>query len=719
MASLRHWFNGAGRRAALLGGLLTAGAAWAAEPPELPAPLSEWRGWVREANPKRACVEPLACVWMGPLNVEGQGAGARFWFEARNDARQPLAVRLPGDLARWPARVRVAGALAIIQDKGGEPMVELPANAYSRVEGELELSADSPLPVDARMGWAKLSLGGRQRAQWIQGGALDWAGAGARSKGEGPGQGGGGEKPEARIYRKLSDGQAPILTTRVRIVSDSVRKTVRIEGLLPEGSEPYAISGAKARWESGALAVDIAAGVTLAEVSSRLNPDLKSVFASAKSDDLQLDGREYWFSEPDPRLRRMSMSGTPVDPRSLPPEARWDGLPVYEKSDRSALSVSAKAQEREDRPLSGSSLSELWLDFSGEGSSLRQTLQGQAPEAGALSAGGSWDVRHARVNQEPALVALGAQGGKKIAHPPGEAQIQLFARSGHSWAPVVPASVAGPFQAQSAQIVAHAPPGWRFAGVWGPGSTGDGWAASFSLWDWFLIIVMGWGARRLFGARWALLSTAGFVAGKLFTGAPLEIFLPLLALPAGLRALPDGALRKAAAGAGALCVALALAQLGAHTIGRAQKTLHTSMDDRHQPGARGWFDQARAPGAAPRAASEVALDEPGSLARDGAAMISSAPAAAPAPAQNKEPRAGAQGAAQAGEGEPAWEWLESRVRLGAPASDQARTRLVFIKPWLVKALSALSVLGGWALLLLCAKASFSSWRREGQDKGAA
>lgn len=710
-ASFQAW-----KRAALAAALALCGPWAAAEPasPSIPAPLAQWRGWVEESNPRRGCAEPDACVWMGALHLEASSPSARFSFEARNDAATPQPIRLPGDASRWP-EARVNGKAALIQDKAGEPYVALPPGA-SRVEGEIELSAEAPLPVDPRLGWARLGAGAQARSVLIQRGSLEWAGASGSGtgKGEARAQGALAERPEAQIYRKLTDGQAPSLTTRVRIVSDTLRKTVRIQGLLPEGSEPYAIQGAKARWEKGVLAVDVSAGVTLVEVVSRLSADLKTVFARPSSEDLALEAREYWFSEPDPRLRRLIMSGSPIDPGSLPAGAAWEGLPAYEKSDRSALQISAKAQEQEERPLTGSVATELWLDFSGSGSSIRQTLRGSSREAGALEAKG-WDLRHARINGAPALVALGREGGKKVAYPPGEVTAELFARSAQSWAPSVPAALGGPYQAEAGEIVAHAPPGWRFVGVWGAGSSGDGWAASFSLWDWFLIIVISWGARRLFGWRWASLAGAGLIAGKLFAGAPLEMFLPLLALPAALRALPDGGLRRFVAGLGLLAAAVMAASLAPHTIGRVQKTLHTSMDDREQPGARGWFN------AAPRARASLA--PAASASREIVNLKESSvygDASAPAPASAPEPtqRPGALGAPQAGEGEPSWAWLEARASLSAPASDQTQTRLVFIKPWLVKCLSALSLAGAWALFLLCARASVWAWRRDQPKRSA-
>lgn len=745
----------------------------------LPPELEKWREWVRQSKPDRACVGDAsnACLWVSALEFKivtttKASALTRFSFNVRNDSQEVKWIRLPGDYARWPEGVSIQGASSIITERDQQPWVKV-SPGLSKVEGQLELKEQTPLPLDDSFAFAKIIQDQAPRYIAVTGGSVlidpqigKIKDGGVAGSGEGVKPDGEtssvtsseSDKPGAIIYRRLDDGQIPTLTTRIRIVSERSKKAIRIANILPVGSEPFAITGNRARWDKNELILDVASGVSVIEIKSRLSPDLKNLASSPTSEDLQISGREYWFSNPDPRLRRLNVVGSPVDPKTLPSEVVWPNVPVFEKSEKAALQISSKPIDAEQKQWLGTSHAELWLDFDGDGSSLRQKIKVNAYESGVFS-DVHWTIKQARINDEPMLVSLGKNQERRVAFQAGDFSAQIFARSPDSSIVTLPAAFAEKMKVENAVVDVNIPPGWRFVGAFGAGHSDQGWISSFSLWDWFLLIIIVWGAKRFWGKRWAALILASLLASKLFLGAPFEWFIPLLGFSAIVKALPEGNLRFFSWIVTLLLGVIVLTDLGDYTVTRAQKTLHTSLDDRAQPGAYGRHlnVEAQTAGGMSSGAPMAAPALPQEIAEAADVAVSSMPMEARGPEGNEEmlrktdraspaitryktmnqsamippyaPGVAAgiikrkdessyvgQAAPQAGEGEPSWVWSRAQVNFNAPADSQTQVTLVFIKPWIVKALSLLSLIGSWALFLLIGQRLWKSRPEKGLSK---
>lgn len=681
-------------------GLMGTAAAEGMRPEALPDPLRSWAAWVEGSRTDRGCERPGGeCVWLGPLEVEIEGKRARWSMGYRNLATDARRIRLPGGAGNWPERARVGGIEAAVgEGDEGEPWALVPPG-----EGELsgELSADGgEIGADERTPFARIREGKRIRLE--SGERIRLSGGEERARGREPGE----QKARIRIARLLEDGQAATLETRVEISAPGGGAgPVEIEGLLPEGARAYALeSDAPARWDGKALRVEPRAGRGSARIKALVDRSLGKLGSEPKARGGEIEGEEAWAIRADLRIRGLEVRERALDPSALDLPEEWAGLPAYGVALGEGPEIrEAPAQRGDGRPKVRTS-TVAWVDFAGEGATLRQAARIESgPGAPTMESWGPWEWRQAREGGEAAYLARGEKG-YLLALRPGSSEAEIVARGGlDGWRLELPAYLGREGKVEEAVFEARVPPGWRVLGVGGASAASrPGWTGAFTLWEWFALILCGWGSAKLLGWRAALAASAGLLAGRLFLGAPFGLLLALLPFPWALRALPEGRLRKGALALGWALFAALAAQLGGFTLDRAQKWMHPALEDRAQPGA-GW-GSAMAPAA--RLASSA-----GDAAREGLAGVASSPMEMDASARSKAGNASERkreiaedsggGAAQAGIGEPSWEWLSARAK-ARPGAE----KVVFwlMPPWAAQplGLAAAGLLWFWAL----------SWARE-------
>ena len=512
---------------------------------DLPPELRPWVPWVLDEVKGLGCPkvqgQPV-CVWPGWLRLDLGDSGGTFTLRVTADRASDLL--LPGDAQRWPLEVRVDGRGMPIFDKGGAARLRIPAGRHL-VTGRFVWSRlPESLRVPAAIGLVDLRLDGRLVARpRRESGGLLWLRA--RTE-EAAGE---GESLRIQVFRHVADGIPLFVDTRLQLEVSGRAREVTFPGALLPDSAPVAVSGSlPARVEDGALRVQVRAGRYAVRLLSRIESQPESL--SRPEADQDDDGagaaawpdREVWVFAANEGLRQVELSGpTPIDPSRTELPQEWRTLPAFLMDAEAELSLKTVRRGQPDAAPDALSLSrQLWLDPAGGHASVRDSF------GGALNATTRLDLLDpGRLGR----VAVDGQDQLVTANPENErsgvelrrSALRLEADSRLALGGALPA-VGWSTGVESLAATLHLPPGWTILGSSGVDTLRGTWTLRWTLLGFFFVLLVAFGAYRLFGTRQAVLAVATLVLTYGESGAPFYIWLSLLAAIALRRVAPEGKL---------------------------------------------------------------------------------------------------------------------------------------------------------------------------------
>ena len=698
------------QRLACLSGLLLAAAVHAE--PQVPSALEPWRAWVLHSQEFRAC--PLIagrqgtaagdylCAWPGVLTLNADATGASIAQHWRVDAES--WVPLPGSLLHWPQQVSVDGKPAPVVDHGG-PALRLSAGSH-------EIRARIPWPerpqtvhIPGAIGLIALTVDGKAVVPIQREDDEVTLGRGAATEPE-------ADAIELHVYRKLTDGIPPTLTTVIRLGVSGQAREETIGPALPAGFEPLQLDSEEwpARLDAdGRLRVQVQPGATTLQLEARAVAPLANVVARVP--DTPWPKQEIWSYEAAPLLRVTSAtSALQVDPRQADVDDAWRALPAFVLGDGATLTIEERSRGLAEDDRNRLTLDrEMWLDFSGDGWFARDRVGGEMVRGWRFDVASPFALERADAlnsnfgtrNGESLLVTRGTEPGS----------------TGVEWRTPLVDLAAGVRVASAGMALPvtgwqdsfdrvtttlHLPNGYRLLAAPGADNAAGSWFSAWTLLDVFIAAIVALLAWRLFGVIGAAIAVGYLVLGYQESGAPLWTLLAALALGLVARALPAGKLAIAATwtrrGAVALLVLIALPFVAE----QLRYALHPQLENVAVALDAGIGGQT-APLLRHRANKQVETDA--------AQAPESAPMESPAPAPEREEQSGKDKletitvtgsnfrrgdviehynestVVQTGAGEPAWN-LGQRYVLAwsGPVLPSQSVRLVIAPPWLVRVL---------------------------------
>lgn len=493
---------------------------------EAPAPLREWTSWVLRGFERQTCPffhgsGGLECAWPGALTLSLDESGGRFeqTWRVHAESRVPL----PGG-EFWPQDVRVDGAAAVV---GAGPSLLLKPGthaisgtfAWRRLPEQLEISPETGLLALTVRGQA-VPFPPRDDAGrlWLQ----------AKPQAVAPKE---QSHLEVSVHRRLIDDLPAQLITRVQLKVSGANREERLSRALPDGFAPMSLlSPLPARLDAdGRLRVQARAGTwDLLLVSRREGPGEEIRLPKA---DGAWDQDEAWVFETRPELRQADLEGAPaLDPQQTELPMDWRSLPAYLVRPGDALKLTQR--RRGDDPPSPDRLTltrELWLDFDGGGLSARDRVQGALGKSWRLEASPETKLgRVAESGLDQFLTALSSGGPAGLEVRTRKVQVEADSRvegrlrSAAGWR----------HDFESVGAVLHLPPGWRAFHVGGADQASPTWVSTWTLLDFFLVLVAAAAFLRLYGPRWGAAGLAGLALSWHESGAPRWAWIALLALSA-------------------------------------------------------------------------------------------------------------------------------------------------------------------------------------------
>ena len=676
--------------APLLLGLLPL-AGQATEPPGIPPALQPWKDWVLTQDDQWRC--PLLaddktriCAWPGPLRLDLDARGARF--DQRWRAHRRSAVPLPGSAGQWPRAVRVDGKPTPVVAQGKRPVVWLEAGSH-RIRGRIDW-ATPPSSLAIPPQTALLSVYGDGHRLDLPRDATGrlWLQPPPATR-KGP-----KAQPDLhlRVWRRLQDDIPLRLETRIRLrVSGPPRERV-ISLPLPAGFTAWQLqTPLPARLEAGnRLRLQLRPGTWTLRLLHRSNGPVEDL--SLPAAEAPWPESEAWVLAPGP-TREAELSGVPhLDPRQAELPAAWQRLPAWRirpGQDHPRLVT----LQRHDASRQHDALSlqrDVWIDFDGQGATLRDRLQGTLRATWRLDTTPRLELGRVTADgQERLITRLPGDDRPGVEIRARSLALEAVSRIGDP--DRLPAN-GWNLPMEQATAVLHLPPGWRLLALSGSGQASHSWLQRWTLLDLFLVLIFAIALWRLYGIGWGLVGLIGLALAWHEPGAPHYLWLNLLAAAAVVRILPPGRARMLAQGYRLVALALLLLWLLPFSVQMVRTAIYPQLEVGAVPAPRPSVQPAEYKS---RAAPRAGLKDQVALAAPEAATAEAATPPSPEPA----PESATEAHRQSGPALPEWEGRRIRLHWNGPVAPDELTRPWLLGPFTVMLLKLLATLLGLVLAL--------------------
>ena len=513
----------------------------------VPGELHGWEPWVMYGHESHLCPwlvpgqpqdERRVCAWPGVLELAADARGGRFSQRWEVAAEGWLA--LPGSHEYWPENVTLDGKPAAVVTRGSAPVLRVAAGTHL-VSGtfswarrpELLWVPDSVALISLSVDGAHVAAPQRENSGIVLG-----AQAAARQD----------NRLDVHVFRLLDDALPALLSTQLHLSVSGEPREVRMPQALPAGFVPTSIDATlAARLDpDGTLRVQVRPGEYDLTVEARGPSPVTQVHLGARP--APWPALEVWSFRAEDRLRVVSVEGVEsTDPAQSNVPGDWHDLPAFHMTAAATLNIVERS--RGLSPQEGNQLvlkRTAWLDFSGDGYTVVDSIGGQMRQGWRLEMGPPYALQSARkFSGEALLVTSGTEHGSAgLEVRDREVAVSAVSRLPRTGAAMPATGWHERMKSASGMLVVA--PGYRLLAAIGPDSAPGAWLERWRLLDIFAVLLIGTVAWRVFGARVALIAIAAMALMHQETNAPTWLWLNFLLALALLRAAPEGRLRRSA-----------------------------------------------------------------------------------------------------------------------------------------------------------------------------
>ncbi|MGE3319404.1 MAG: hypothetical protein AB7I18_08900 [Candidatus Berkiella sp.] len=499
-------------------------------PSSIPEVLVPWKGWVLKGYEEQLCPFPYNnqaqhfCVWPTDLKLNVSQQKAAFVQKVVN-YREAWAV-IPGDNDYWPEDVKVNSKAFPVSAHRGRPALLLPTGEYT-IEGTLNWESQPDfIQVPVNIGTINLTINDKaiEQPDRDRSGKL-WLTRQSQQVTQQKEQ----DAVSVKVYRLFKDGIPLEQTMLLRLRVSGQPREVTLGPVLLAKSLPLRIDSALATRleEDGMLRLQVKPGVWDVTIRSRfLGKQDKIDFQVVPAPWPQ---EEIWSFQQQNDLRLVDIQGAQsIDPQQTDMPNAWREFPAYLLSKGKALNLKEMRRGQEVRKAEQLSLQRrMWLDFSGKGYTLEDTMSGTVEQHWRLSQLPPYQLGRVSIDGQDKLIT---QVGKDL---PGveirQGNLNLLAVSRINEKTSKIPAVGWDVDVQSLYTQLHLPPGWMLLGAWGVDTANGAWVQQWTLLDLFLALVIAAATLKLLGVSWGLIALAMITLTYQERAAPVYGWLNLIA----------------------------------------------------------------------------------------------------------------------------------------------------------------------------------------------
>jgi len=670
----------------------------------IPDALQPWKQWVLDKHPKLSCPRifndssQVQCVWQSKLNLQISERSAEFTISVKVFADD--IVELPGDSVFWPYDVMANGKAAAVTQRNGIPSIELTDGLW-KITGSLNWE-NRPNSIRIPGSTAlvnvlyenklvtNLSLD-KDGMLWFKG-FTDTIDPDSVTT----------DNINVKVYRKVVDAVPLYMVTILKLEVSGKDREMHLGRFLPRNSIPvYLHSPLPATIENdGNIRVQVKSGTWIIEMKSRFSNNINSFKMERKT--REWPAQEIWSFVADHRLRTVSIRGVAaIDPGQTGIPQEWSQLQTYLVGNEEYFEIIQ--EHRGDFSPDPNALNlerKVWLDFKGKTFTIKDHITGNASRSGRLSMENSYTLGSVSLSGVPQLVTTVDKTSPGIEYRQGTIDLECLSTVAKNR--MITPGWNHDFSSVNTEL--HIPPGWSLLHLSGADFVRNSWISKWTVWDLFLLLILVITVAKLFSVKWGVLAAIVFAITFHESGAPLFLWLNLLAAIALVRVMPESKVKKILAFYTMLsfvaicCISITFAVFQLRQALYPQLKRGGEQVGQFNNGSMDYFDKYEDVNGQPAVLSSKAQ------VQERVAKFSYA-GRENTMSQNLDIY-DASAKIQTGPGEPSWSWNLITFGWSGPVEINQKIRLYLLPPAANSILSILRVIGLLCLLFWLAKGIF-------------
>lgn len=506
---------------------------------EVPEPLKPWVDWVLYGQEQQSCTHAFNnqnqrfCAWPSTLKISINKEGGEF--SQQWQVITESWVRLPGNDKQWPEGVEIDSVPAVVLKHHGFPAIKVAAGEH-QITGDFNWdSVPESLIIPPQTGLLTISRDGvniayprinRQGQLWLDKSTQETAIEDAL---------------DIQIYRKINDEIPMQIETRLILQVSGRSRDIIFPRILLDGFTPLALdSPLPARInQNGDLQVQLRPGKWQVNLRSYQAKQVDSLTLHDRGKDQP--SQEVWVFDAKPTLRLTEITGVAaIDARQTRLPTDWQQYPAYMLTYSQTMKIATLQRgDANPEPNQLRLKRSLWMDFNGDGYTVEDHLRGRMTRGWRLESSTEMDLGSASINNQPQFItSLGSKQRKGVELRSREVDLKATSRYTQSLRDMPISGWEHDFQSVSTDL--YLPPGWRVFSVHGTDGVPNTWLQSWTLLDFFMVLIIAIVITRLWGWKWGIFALLTMVLLWQEDGAPKFIWLNLLAATSLLRVLPEG-----------------------------------------------------------------------------------------------------------------------------------------------------------------------------------
>jgi hypothetical protein len=347
-----------------------------------------------------------------------------------------------------------------------------------------------------------------------------------------------------RVFRHIIDDIPFWVKTRMLLnISGKNREAVLEDALLEGFTALEIVSPLPASLEKdGKLRIKLRPGNWTIDIKSYRNNPVQSLKLTASSRQWP---EEVWVFEARNHLRMVNIGGVPsIDSRQTDLPKEWKHLPAYYMKSGSEITFNEKKRGDSDPQPDVLKLSrDIWLDFDGEGYTIRDSITGRINKSSRLKVSAGVKLGRISINgMDQFITRLKNDDPAGVEVRKGDIKLTAESRLEKEKTNLNATGWSHDFKSLSCNL--YLPPGWRVFLANGVDRVSHSWISRWTLFDLFLILFATVAMYKLMGTK------AGVTAGITLVLVHTELvglswmILIILGTIALNRVLPEGHFKK-------------------------------------------------------------------------------------------------------------------------------------------------------------------------------
>jgi hypothetical protein len=512
------------------------------KPENVPQDLKPWLTWALHDEADYQCPfwyynsEQKRCSWPAQLHLElnaKQGNFTSTWQVYKEEW-----LTLPGNDKFWPQTVTANDKPVLVVSHQGMPMVKLAAGVYQLKGSFFWDSIPESLTIPQDSGIVDLSINGKVVAfPAIKDGAIWLKESDVGQKKLAAVE----NRWDLQVFRQVNDDVPLQLTTFLELEVSGQQREIKLpHALLAEFIPIKLQSPLPAKIEAdGALSLQVRPGRWHIELYARHPKNVTKLSLNFK--DKTWPDSEIWVFSAQPAQRLVEVQNLmPIDPSQTNLPTEWKTLPAYQILQGEVMGFNViRRGDPEPEPNHLELNRQLWLDFSGNGYTIQDQINGKITNGWRLNALPETQLGQVNLNGENQLITqIAGSNQQGVEVRKGEVTMKADSRFLGDIGKLSAVGWAQSFHQVTATL--RLPPGWRLLAVTGVDNDPDCWLSNWTLLDLFLVLIASLTIGYLWNHYWGGFALLSLALIWHEADAPQFIWLHILVALALIRVLPEG-----------------------------------------------------------------------------------------------------------------------------------------------------------------------------------